>query len=84
MARQIDKRPMRAVHDDDLDQVLASLGVLSKFRHGSLKCKCCNATITAENLHSFFPQSGSLKFVCDRYSCVRELSRLLREGTVSL
>lgn len=84
MINKLPKEKVHAVHDEDLEKILEGLGVLNKFKHGELKCKFCNNTITFNNLHSLFPQSGAIKFVCDDSECVRELSRLLREGEISL
>lgn len=84
MIEKLPKEEVRAVHDEDLEKILEGLGILNKFKHGDLKCKFCNNTINFNNLHSIFPQSGSIKLVCDSPNCVRGLSTLLREGEVSL
>lgn len=84
---RLDKLPKEkvcAVHDQDLEKILDGLCILNKFKHSELKCKFCNNTITFNNLHSIFPQSGSIKLVCNSPNCVRELYRLLRDGEVSL
>jgi hypothetical protein len=84
MINELPKGKVRAVHDQDLEKILDGLAILNEFKRGELKCKFCNNAITFDNLHSFFPQSGSIKFVCDGFSCVQELHKLLREGEVSL
>ena len=84
MINNFPKEKIRAVHDQDLEKLLESLGILPKFKHGELKCKFCHTTITFDNLHSFFPQSADIKLVCDSSKCVRTLSKLLREGEISL
>lgn len=84
MINKMSEEKVRAVHDQDLEKILEGLGILNKFKHGEIKCKFCSSTITSNNLHSFFPQSGAIKFVCDGHNCVRELSKLLRDGEVSL
>jgi len=84
MINKLPKEKIRAVHDQDLEKILDGLGILNKFKRGELKCKFCSSIITFDNLHSFFPQSGDIKLVCDSSYCVRELSKLLREGEVSL
>ena len=84
MINKLPKEKVRAVHDEDLEKILEGLGVLNKLKYGELRCKFCNNTITFNNLHSIFPQSGAIKFVCDSSDCVRELAGLLREGEVSL
>lgn len=84
MINKFIKKNIRAVHDQDLEKILEGLGILNKFKHGELKCNFCKGKITFDNLHSFFPQSGDIKFVCDNSNCFRKLSKLLREGKVSL
>jgi hypothetical protein len=80
----MNKDKLKAVHDDDLDILLERLGIIGKFTRQKLKCSFCKTVITKENLHSIFPRSGSIKFVCDNPECVVELSELLREGKVSI
>ena len=84
MINNLPKEKVQAVHDQDLEKVLDGLGILNKFKSGALKCKFCNNTMNFSNLHSFFPQSGDIKFVCENSDCIRELYNLLRDGVVSL
>ena len=78
------KEEINSVHDKDLEIILAGLSLLGKFNSGKLKCKFCNEIVNFQNLHSFFPETGKIKFVCDRPVCVRELHYLLRENKISL
>lgn len=80
----MNKEKLKSVHDQDIDKLLQKLGILGKLNHGRLKCSFCKTVVTLENLHSLFPRSGSIKLVCDRIECIRELSNLLREGKVSI
>lgn len=84
MVYQLPKEKVNVVHDDDLEKFLETLGILKKFKDGKIKCKFCAVVITFENLHSIFPQSGQVKLVCDKAECMRQLSDLLRDGTVKL
>ncbi len=84
MVYQLPKEKVNVVHDDDLENFLEELGVLKKFKKGELKCKFCRVSITFKSLHSVFPQSGQVKVVCDKVECIRQLSDLLRKGTVKL
>jgi len=61
---------IHAVHDDDLEEFLNSIKLLGKFRSGQIKCSLCNETITRENLYSIYPDSGVIKFSCNRPECV--------------
>lgn len=84
MINKLIKENIQAVHEQDLEKILEGLDLLDKFKHGELKCNFCRSRITFDNLHSFFPQSGDIKFVCTNSNCFRKLSKLLREGKVSL
>ncbi|MGA2514720.1 MAG: hypothetical protein ABSG37_14065 [Candidatus Limnocylindrales bacterium] len=81
--REKETVPIKAVHDDDLVQYLKSLGVSAP--GGDLgRCKICSGQVTLDNLAALFPQSGSIKLVCDRAGCLLALQELLREGEVRL
>jgi hypothetical protein len=64
---------IRAIHDDDLENFLKGLGINRDFKNGKLSCAYCKETITIDNLHSFFPDSGSIKICCSKPNCVQEL-----------
>lgn len=64
---------LEAVHDDDLDQFLDDLGELGRFERGEAKCAFCRDVMTRENLHAIFPDSGQVKYSCDRPVCVMKL-----------
>ena len=70
---------LRAVHDDDLTHLLASLGELDAVQRGERRCKFSHDAITIHNLHAIFPESGSIKYVCDKPACVVALAN--RVGT---
>ena len=78
------KTNIKAVHDEDLENVLETLGLTSKIRRHEITCNFCGTVITYDNLHSFFPLSGDIKFTCDNPQCIDGLERLLREGEISL
>lgn len=70
---------IRAVHDDELDEVLARLGLDVQLRAGHLKCAVCGEVVTRETLQAFFPDSGTIKVLCCKPACMRALVRS-REG----
>jgi len=78
------KQEVDSVYDKDLEKILDGLGLLNKFKSGKLKCKFCHDTISLNNLHSFFPEAGKIRFICDKSNCVKELYYLLRENKISL
>jgi hypothetical protein len=63
-----------AVHDDDLVEFLENLGVRSVVDRGEAKCKFCREPINFDNLGAVFPESGDVKFVCDKPACLASLA----------
>lgn len=73
------KIPLEAIHENELEILLKNLGVLAVIKEGRKKCKFTGKTITLENLHSIFPESGDIKFVSDSPEAIRQLSLYLNE-----
>ena len=78
------KEKVSAVHDEDLEKILDGLGILKKIQKRLIKCKFCRETVSMENIHSIFPQSGDIKVVCDNKECIRILNGYLRDDEISL
>jgi hypothetical protein len=73
------KTVISAVHDDDLVGFLDGLGVLSDVNQGRAKCKFSRDIINLNNLAAVFPESGDIKFVCDRAACLKQLAEYRSE-----
>lgn len=68
------KGMISAVHDDDLVRFLDGIGALAEVESGRAKCKFCRQSVDLENLAAVFPESGDIKFVCDRRGCLADLA----------
>jgi hypothetical protein len=68
------KGTISAVHDDDLVQFLQGLGVFAEVEDGRARCKFCRQSVDLENLVAVFPESGDIKFVCERRGCLAALA----------
>lgn len=73
------KLNLNPVHDDDLIKLLTNLNLLDKIRNGQLKCKFTKEIITIDNLHSIFPEEGTIKLVCDSPEAIKSLSEYINE-----
>lgn len=69
----MEKKAIKAVHDDDLVVFLNGLGIYSDFIHNKLSCAFCKDVITVENLHALFPDSGAIKICCSKPDCIHTL-----------
>ena len=76
------KAKLNAVHDDDLIALLKSLNLLEKIKKGEVKCKFTKEVITLDNLHSIFPEEGTIKVVCDTPEAIKSLSEYINEKNV--
>ncbi len=73
------KADLNAVHDNDLEALLAKLNLLDKIKEGKIKCKFTDEIITLENIHSIFPESGTIKVVSDNPEAIKQLSDYINE-----
>lgn len=71
------RETLHAVYDHELEQLLDSLGLRSKFHAGRLLCAFSRDVITWENLNAVFPDSGEVKVVCTKPECVAALAEKL-------
>lgn len=68
------KQTLRAVYDDDLEELLTSLGLHQRFVSGRLRCAVCDDQIGWDNLNGIFPEGGTIKVACTRPECVTGLA----------
>jgi hypothetical protein len=68
-----------AVHDDDLQPFLHSIGALHDLKEGRLHCKFCDDTLSIDSLQAIIPASGGVSYVCNRPTCLRLLMSYLEE-----
>ena len=62
---------VKAVYDQDLQQVLANLGILDELTAGELSCAVCGCPVDLDNLGTIFPDGDSVGVSCDNDRCVR-------------
>jgi hypothetical protein len=62
-----------AVHERDLEKLLADMGKLEEFKQGRVLCKFCGDRITTANIYSILPESGSINFICQKPECIAQL-----------
>jgi hypothetical protein len=76
--RWLQREKLKAVHDNDLEQFLSSIGVLNQVITGYYHCIICDTQISLENLGAVYPKDNKIDFVCDRLSCLAEMN-LIKE-----
>ena len=62
---------VKAVYEQDLEQVLATLGILDKLIAGEISCIVCGCRVDLDNLGTIFPSEDEIGVSCDNDRCVR-------------
>lgn len=65
---------VKAIYDQDLQQVLANLGILDKLIAGELNCEVCGCQVDLDNLGTIFPDGDEVGVSCDNNRCVRTIT----------
>ncbi len=79
MDKNEDKKILNAIHERDIDTLLKKLNLKEDFDNEKIKCKFCNTVINKKNIYSLFPESGNIKFVCDKPECVNQMLYYIEE-----
>jgi hypothetical protein len=73
--RWLQREKIKAVHDDDLEQFLSSLGVLEQIKEGEHLCTICGTPITLENFGAIYPRDNKICFLCHRAFCLANFNQ---------
>ena len=72
--RWLKKKAINAVHDNDLESYLSSLGILDEIRQEQKFCLFCDIKIDLTNIGAVVPKEDSIHLVCDKSSCLIKLN----------
>lgn len=72
-------KTLNAIHDNDLIELLKSLGIYDRIIQGKIRCKFTDCIITLDNFHAVIPDSGNISCVCDSSDAIKQLSNYLNE-----
>lgn len=73
---------LKAVHDDDLKNLLTSLGCYDDVISGNCECFFCKKKIDESSIGSIFPYQNQICFSCDDATCLTKLIDLGGNGDV--
>jgi muramidase (phage lysozyme) len=69
-----DKITIPAIHDDDLEKLLASHHMLDKLKNGEINCIICDTKITWDNIYGLMIKDNQPKLICDSTDCLERLN----------
>jgi len=62
---------LKAIYDEDLEHILANLGILNKIIAGELNCVVCGCLVDLDNLGTIFTNNDEIGVSCDNDRCIR-------------
>lgn len=74
------RQQLRAVHDNDLEAFLESLGMLEAVKSGHSRCEVCGQLATLQNLGAVLPIGNRVGLSCDSESCLEQALSLVAGG----
>lgn len=60
---------VKAVLDDNVEELLKNLGLLDELKAGRLTCALCGNPISLENFGGVFKKNGKVKVFCSEPTC---------------
>lgn len=60
---------LKAVHDDDIEKLIRSLGCLGEIERGEMLCHYCNKVVTLGSIACIFPLNGEVAICCSDDGC---------------
>lgn len=65
-------RRIRLVDDQNLDELLATLGQHDRFRNADGRCSSCKQIVTKENFGAVYRDGTQFHFLCDDHGCLAD------------
>jgi len=69
------KHIIRAVHEQDLGELLKSLGLSELMAKGALRCSICGSIVNLDNLLCIYPSGDEVKVCCKNPECYEKVLR---------
>ena len=69
------KHIIRAVHEQDLGELLKSLGLSELMTKGALRCSICGSIVNLDNLLCIYPSGDEVKVCCKNQECYESVLR---------
>ncbi len=69
-------RAIRAMHENDMDNLLGKLDLLNKIKSSEAVCFFCSTIISKENLECIISRDGEIILCCDRLDCYSQALKI--------
>ncbi|PYL66991.1 MAG: hypothetical protein DMF28_10185 [Verrucomicrobia bacterium] len=69
------KEAIKAVDDENLFELLRSLGLLEQLEKSRITCAVCGDVITAESLQAIIPRGDAVDVICWKPECIHTTVR---------
>ncbi len=69
----MDVSEMKAILDQDFENLLRKLNVYNAIVEGTVHCNFCDDIVNMSNISMVFPKNGEVCFCCDKKFCTDTL-----------
>ncbi len=73
------KAAINAIHKQDLDEYLVSLGIKDRLESGAMSCGVCGDRVDKNNIGTIYPFENEIKVSCDKPSCHFKVLEIVKE-----
>jgi len=67
------KHIIKAVHEQDLGELLNNLGLSEPIARGELRCGICGSIVNLDNLLCIYPSGDEVKVCCKNPECYKQV-----------
>lgn len=71
--KHMDTSEIKAILDQDFENLLHKLNVYDAVVAGTVQCAFCHDTVNLLNISMVFPQDSEVRFCCDKKVCTDKL-----------
>jgi len=68
----MEKKRIRAVHEQDLEELVKNLGLEDRIRAGDISCAICKNKIDLDNLGAIVPSGKTILLICEKDDCLKK------------
>ena len=73
--RHMDTGEIKAILDEDFENLLRKLNVYDAVVAGAVTCEYCHDVVNLSNISMVFPKEGRVCFCCDKKECTDQLMK---------
>jgi len=74
------REEIHAVHEENIDEFLRSIGLFEAIEKKELSCFCCNKKIGKDDFGCVFSYENKIRVCCDEIECLQKVLKIKKQG----